>query len=150
MDRSRSSIFFACVAALAATVASGAEWRTDYDQALASAKTAKKCMLIDFNGSDWCGPCIALKKNVFDQPEFAAYADKNLLLLDIDYPRAKVLPEAVRKQNEALKHQYGIDKLGYPTVVLLGPDGKVLGQFTGYGDEGPAEIIARLNKFMGK
>jgi thioredoxin-related protein len=150
MARIRNAVFLAVVSVLAATVAGAAEWRTDYDKSLSDAKTARKCVLIDFSGSDWCGPCIALKKNVFDQPEFAAYAGGNLVLLDIDYPRDKVLPEALRKQNENLKHQYRIDKLGYPTVVLLGPDGKVLGQFTGYGDEGPAEIIARLNKFMGK
>lgn len=150
MSRRRVPVLLAALAALAAAIASGAEWRNDYEKTLATAKADRKCVLIDFSGSDWCGPCIALRRNVFDQPAFAEYADRSLILLEIDYPRTKLQPDAVKKQNEVLKHQYRIDKLGYPTVVLLDPDGRVLGQFTGYGGEGPPEIVARLDKFMGK
>ena len=48
------------------TIARGSEWQTDYEQALATAKAAKKCVLLDFTGSDWCGPCIQMKKVVFE------------------------------------------------------------------------------------
>jgi protein disulfide-isomerase len=146
----KNLLLLPAVAFLAANLASAGEWRTDYDKTLAAAKADRKCVLIDFSGSDWCGPCIALKKNVLDQPAFAAYADKNLILLNIDYPRSKALPDALTRQNETLLHQYGIDNLGLPTVVLLDPNGKILGQFTGYGGEGPAEIMARLEKYRGR
>jgi protein disulfide-isomerase len=146
----RNLVLLPALALLAVGLARAGEWRTDYGKTLAAAKADKKCVLIDFSGSDWCGPCIALKKNVFDQPAFAAYADKNLILLNIDFPKSKALPDTLTRQNDALMHQYGIEDLGLPTVVLLDPDGKVLGQFTGYGGEGPAEIMARLEKYRGR
>lgn len=133
-----------------ATIARGAEWQTDYEQALAAAKDARKCVLIDFTGSDWCPPCIEMKKAVFSKTAFLDYARKNLILVEIDYPRRKTLPENVTKQNERLKRQYGIDQKGYPTVVLLSPDGKILGELAGYGGEGPADIIAWVEKLCAR
>ncbi len=131
---------------LAAAPARAEEWQTDYDKALATAKAENKRVLLDFTGSDWCGPCIALKKKVFTQPEFAEYAAKNLVLVEVDYPNKKVLPDAVKQQNERLKKQYGIEDKGFPTIVVLGPDGKILGEFSGFRGEGPAEFIARIDK----
>ena len=132
------------------TIARGSEWQTDYEQALATAKAAKKCVLLDFTGSDWCGPCIQMKKVVFSKAAFLNYANTNLVLVEIDYPRVKTLPEKITKQNERLMHQYGIDKSGYPTVILLNPDGKILGQLEGYSGERPADIIAWVEKLRGK
>lgn len=134
----------------ATAIARGAEWQTDYEQALATAKAAKKCVLLDFTGSDWCGPCIEMKRVVFSKAAFLNYAQKNLILVEIDYPRHKTLPERITKQNERLMHQYGIDRSGYPTVVLLNPDGKILGQLEGYSGERPADIIAWVEKLRGK
>ena len=133
-----------------ATIARGAEWQTDYEQALATAKEAKKCVLLDFTGSDWCGPCIEMKRVVFSKAAFLNYAQKNLILVEIDYPRRKTLPEKITKQNERLMHQYSIDRSGYPTVVLLNPDGKILGQLEGYSGERPSDVIAWVEKLRGK
>ena len=132
------------------TIARGSEWQTDYAQALATAKTVKKCVLLDFTGSDWCGPCIEMKKLVFSKAAFLNYAKKNLVLVEVDYPKVKALPEKVTKQNERLMHQYGIDKSGYPTVILLDPGGRILGQLEGYSGERPADIIAWVEKLRGK
>jgi thioredoxin-related protein len=132
------------------TIARGSEWQTDYEQALATAKAARKCVLLDFTGSDWCGPCIEMKKVVFSKAAFLNYAKKNLVLVEVDYPRVKTLPEKVTKQNERLLHQYGIDKSGYPTVILLNPDGKMIGHLGGYGGERPADIIAWVEKLRVK
>lgn len=132
------------------TSAHGAEWNTDYDKALATAKASNKYVLIDFNGSDWCGPCIEMKKVVFSTPAFTSYANTNLILLDIDYPRKKQLPDSLKKQNDILAKQYGIDRSGYPTVVLLDPNGKKLGQLEGYGGETPADVIAWVEKLKKK
>jgi thioredoxin-related protein len=131
-------------------IARGSEWQTDYEQALATAKAANKCVLLDFTGSDWCGPCIEMKRVVFSRAAFLNYAKKNLVLVEIDYPRAKALPEKIAKQNERLLHQYGIDKSGYPTVILLNPDGKILGQLEGYSGERPANIISWIEKLRSK
>lgn len=132
------------------TIARGADWQTDYEQALATARAAGKYVLLDFTGSDWCGPCIQMKKVVFSKAVFLNYAKKNLVLVEIDYPKRKKLSGKIIKQNERLEKQYGIDKSGYPTVVLLSPDGKNLGQLEGYDGEGPAEIIAWIEKLRAK
>jgi|ERR1700731_1270655 len=140
----------ALVLALTATVAFAAEWRTDYDKALAEAKAANKYVLLDFNGSDWCGPCIEMKKVAFSKPAFFTYASTNLVLVDVDYPRKKKLPESVTKQNERLAKQYDIERSGYPAIVLLDPNGKVLGRLEGYSGETPAAMIAWVEKLKKK
>ncbi len=135
--------FLTLVALLATSVgAVAADWQTDYARALERAKAENKRVLLDFTGSDWCGPCIELKKQVFSRPEFTAYAEKNLILVEIDYPQRKKQSAELKKQNEKLAKQYGIDEKGYPTIVLLDPAGKVAREFTGYDGEKPAEFIA--------
>lgn len=131
-------------------IASGSEWQTDYERALATAKAARKFVLLDFTGSDWCGPCIQMNKVVFSKAAFLNYAKQNLVLVEVDYPRVKTLSEKIRKQNERLLQQYRIDKSGYPTVILLNPDGKILGQLEGYSGERPADIIAWVEKLRAK
>lgn len=129
-------------------IASAADgWTTDYEKALAKAKAENKLVLLDFTGSDWCGPCIALSKNVFSKSDFASYAKKHFILVEIDYPMTKKLPAALKAQNSKLKKQYGIDQKGFPTVIAIKPDGSVVGEFGGYNGEGPADIIARLEKW---
>src|SRR3977135_4539202 len=115
----------ALIIALTATVAFAAEWRTDYDKALAAAKASNKYVLLDFNGSDWCGPCIEMKKVGFSKPAFLAYANTNLVLIDVLFHSKKNPPESVTKQNERLARQYDIERSGYPPIVLLDPSGKV-------------------------
>jgi thioredoxin-related protein len=144
--------FFSCllvVLGLVTATVRADEWQTDYDKALATAKAENKRVLLDFTGSDWCGPCISLKKKVFTQPEFADYAAKNFVLVEVDYPNKKVLSDAEKQQNERLKKQYGIEDKGFPTIIVLGSDGKVLGEFSGYRGEGPAEFIAKVDKMRG-
>lgn len=148
--RPRRFFCFSIALILIAASVSGSEWQTDYEQALAAAKAGNKCILLDFTGSDWCGPCIQMNKVVFSKAAFLTYAEKNLILVEVDYPQHKKLPEKVTKQNERLMHEYGIDNSGFPTVILLNPDGKILGQLEGYGGERPADVIAWVEKLRGK
>lgn len=131
----------------AVATVSASEWQTNYEKALATAKAENKLVLLDFTGSDWCGPCIALQKNVFSQPKFIEYATKHFVLLEVDYRVKTPMPDELSKQNEKLKLQYGIDKKGYPTVIAITPEGKIIGEFCGYDGEGPDDIIARLEKW---
>ena len=119
-----------------------ADWSTDYAKALQTAKTQNKRVLLDFTGSDWCGPCIQFKKQVFSRPDFAAYAEKNLVLVEVDYPQRKKQSAELVKQNERLAKQYGIEEKGYPTVVLLDPNGKIVRELTGYDGETVVDLIA--------
>ena len=138
------------ILSLVAIKANAAGWQTDYEQALATAKTSGKHVLLNFTGSDWCGPCIQLERTVFTKANFLKYAEENLILVEIDFPRHKPLSDKVRQQNERLAQQYHIGDSGFPTVALLNPDGKILGQLEGYGGEKAAEVIAWIEKLRGK
>jgi protein disulfide-isomerase len=141
------------IATLAATIfwqANAAEstWLTDLPKAQAQAKSENKIVLMDFTGSDWCGWCIKFKKEVLDTAEFQAYAAKNVVLVELDYPNKKVQSDDLKKANAALKTQYDIH--GYPTLLVLDQNGKEIGRQVGYSEGGPTAFIAKLDKFRGK
>src|ERR1044071_8393798 len=92
-------------------------WLTDLSQAKAQAKADHKMVLMDFNGSDWCPPCKALRKNVLSSPEFSDYAKKNLVLVDVDFPRHTAQPAELKKANEALSQKFRVE--AFPTVIVL-------------------------------
>ena len=118
-------------------------WLTDYERAKLEAKESHKLLLVDFTGSDWCGWCIRLRREVFSQPEFQEYAKKNLVLLEIDFPRAKEQSRDLRTQNQNLAMQYNI--AGFPTIVVLNGEGKQVGVL-GYMPGGASAFIAELEK----
>ena len=118
-------------------------WLTSYEQAQKEAQEKHKLLLMDFTGSDWCGWCIMLDKEVFSKPEFKEYASKHLVLLELDFPRAKRMPPEVSEQNTRLMMKYGIQ--GFPTVVVFDSSGKPLGAL-GYEAGGPKVFIAHLEK----
>ena len=120
-------------------------WLTNYKDALAAAKADKKVVLADFSGSDWCPPCKALKKDL-NKPEFKKLADAKLVLLEVDFPRKKKLPDDVKAQNNDLKTQFKIE--AFPTCIVLDGDGKELGRIVGYGgkEEWQKELDAILAK----
>ncbi len=122
-------------------------WTENFEKGIATAKAEKKVALVDFTGSDWCGWCIKLDKEVFSQPKFKEYAAKNLVLVEIDFPQTKTVPKEQKAQNDALAKKYSIE--GYPTVVVLDPEGKQIGQL-GYTRGGPDAFIAELEKLTKK
>jgi protein disulfide-isomerase len=126
----------------ASVVALAADWQTDLSKALEKAKAENKFVLLDFTGSDWCGPCIELNNQALSRPEFLTYADKHLVLVEVDFPKKKKQSAELMKQNEQLYRQYGIDEKGYPTIVLLDPAGKIRAEFSGYSGENAADLIA--------
>jgi thioredoxin-related protein len=138
----RKPVFVLVVLFALLETAAAADWQTDYAKALQLAKAQNKRVLLDFTGSDWCPPCIALRKRVFSSAQFAAYAQKNLILVELDFPQRKEQSAQLKSQNEKLSSQYGIDEKGFPTVILVDPSGKVLREFTGYEGESVAETIA--------
>lgn len=121
----------------------GEGWETDYAKAQAQAKAENKLLLLDFTGSDWCGWCIKLNKEVFSQPKFKEYAAKNLVLVEVDFPNNKPQSAELKKQNNELQNKYKIE--GYPTIVVLNGDGKKVGEL-GYTPGGPDAFLAELNK----
>ncbi len=119
-------------------------WIDDQTKALAQAKADKKMVLMDFTGSDWCGWCIKMDKEVFDTPEFKEYAKDHLVLLELDYPHKKELAPQTKAQNDKLAKQYGVE--GFPTMIVLDADGKQVKSFDGYQAGGAKGFIAELQK----
>lgn len=135
---------FLCVTLLALPVFAGElSWGTALPAALAQAKKDNKMVLMDFTGSDWCGWCKKLDKEVFSTPEFADYAKKNLVLVEVDFPANKNQTAELKKANAALKEKYGAE--GFPTIVIVSGEGKELWKQVGYMPGGPKAWIAKLD-----
>jgi len=120
------------------------DWLHDYNKAQEEAKANHKLLFLNFTGSDWCGWCIKLDKDIFSQPQFKNYAHDNLVLVELDFPRRKSQPTEEKKQNVQLARQYEV--LGFPTIVVLNSNGQKVWQFDGYFPGGPEAFIAQLQK----
>ncbi|MEY2488307.1 MAG: hypothetical protein QOC70_249 [Verrucomicrobiota bacterium] len=116
---------------------------TSYEQGQQEAKANNKLVLLDFTGSDWCGWCILLDREVFSKPKFKEYASRNLVLVEVDFPRTKPLSDTMRKQNMRLAQQYQVQS--FPTIIVLNSDGKMVAEL-GYMKGGPDAFIAVLEK----
>jgi protein disulfide-isomerase len=119
-------------------------WGTDLKKAQEEAKTNHRLLLLDFTGSDWCGYCIQLDKAILSKPEFKDYANKNLVLVEIDFPRRKQQSVETRKQNEELAKRYQIE--GFPTLIVLNGEGKAVWRYDGFYTGGLAAFLAELDK----
>lgn len=126
--------------AVDAAPAENLDWVTDFESAKAEAAKSGKDLLVDFTGSDWCGWCIRLRKEVFDLPAFKP-ASKDFVFVELDFPHQKTLPEALKKQNEALQEKFGVT--GFPTILLLDASGVPYAQ-TGYQPGGPEAYLKHL------
>jgi thiol:disulfide interchange protein len=130
--------------AAVSTVSFGKElegWTTDVDAAIAQAKKENKAVLVEFTGSDWCPPCIMMRKNVFSKKEFIDAASKKYVLVEVDLPQAdKEL--AARSQIVATK--YNIE--GFPTVVLLNGEGKEFSRFFAAEHPKLEDFLAHIDK----
>jgi protein disulfide-isomerase len=141
------SIFLAAIvcSVLAAPFARAQSgWLNDYKKAQQEARASNKFLLLDFTGSDWCGWCKKLDKEILSQSQFKNYARENLVLLEVDFPRAKPQSLELRKQNQELAQQYQV--AGFPTIVVLSGDGQKLWQYDGYFPDGAEAFIAQLEK----
>lgn len=123
------------------------DWVTNFKKASATAKESGKYILLDFCGSDWCGWCKKLDNEVFSKNEFKKYAKSNLVCVQVDFPRYKRQNGGLKKQNAKLMKQYGVQ--GFPTVILLAPDGELVGK-TGYRKGGPKQYVEYLKGMIDK
>jgi thiol:disulfide interchange protein len=139
--------------ALATHASAGDGWLENYGEAIALAKKEHKPVLIDFTGSDWCMPCMIMKKRVFDTDAFKKYAVGHLVLLEVDFPQGKQMPPQQFQQNQELGEKYGaIDSVGtlrVPTVTLINDKGAVLATQNG-AFLSPDELIKWIEDSMRK
>lgn len=129
-------------------------WQTDMNKAVEISKKTKKPLLLFFTGSDWCGWCIRLQKEVLKTAEFANWAQENAVLVELDFPRRTPQQPEIQQQNSALQQMFQVQ--GYPTIWFAKPgikDGKIsldrMGS-TGYVAGGPAKWLEAANQIVGK
>lgn len=122
-------------------------WLTNYKNAVKKAQKEKKRLLLNFTGSDWCGWCVRLDKEVFSKKDFVTYANKNLVCVKLDFPRKKQIPQAEQKQNFELQTKYNVE--GYPTILVLDNNEKLL-MSTGYEAGGAKNYVQHLENGLKK
>ena len=125
------------------------EWLTNFDQARSTAVLEHKHILLSFSGSDWCAPCIKMKKEVFESEPFQSIAQEKLVLVRADFPRQRKnqLPQEQVKHNEALAEKYNPDGK-FPLTLLLDQNGKIVKQWDGYSFASQDKFIADLNQML--
>ncbi|MDE0915456.1 MAG: thioredoxin family protein [Planctomycetota bacterium] len=144
------STLLALAAVLTSSLApAGDHWVADYDEAVQLAKKQGKHLFVDFTGSDWCGWCIRLHDEVFDHDEFLTPMNKDYILVSLDFPNSAEIKAKVPnpQRNAALAQMHAV--AGYPTVLLMTPDGLVYGR-TGYEPGGPEAYVKHVTELRTK
>ena len=121
------------------------KWHLNIQEAKEIAQKEHRHILLNFSGSDWCGPCILLRKEIFDDPAFSAFADTALVLVNADFPRMKKnqLSKQQQEQNDQLADKYN-SQGKFPLTLLLDADGKVIKQWEGNPSVKSAEFSAQV------
>jgi thioredoxin-related protein len=124
------------------------QWTMDFDAAKQVAAEKNLPILLDFSGSDWCGWCKLMERQVFSQKEWTAYATNSIMQVLIDFPSDKSrIPGKYIDRNNKLKDQFEI--AGFPTFIILDSDGKtVLGQLSAGENKTPQSFIAELRQLF--
>lgn len=123
------------------------DWQTDFSKAKEIAKNEKKPIVLVFQGSDWCGPCIKLDREVWSTAEFKEYSKNHFVMLKADFPKRSKnsLSKEQQDKNNALAEKY--NKRGYfPFVVVLNANGDVKGS-TGYQNMEPVQFEKLLSSY---
>jgi len=118
------------------------------ENAAQKAKQENKHIFMNFSGSDWCRSCILLKKTILDTPKFIDFAKKELILVDVDFPRKKknLLDKVQTEYNEKLAAQYNPDGQ-FPTIIILDSDLNILAK-TGYKRLSPEKYIEHIKTLI--
>lgn len=121
------------------------KWNSNFSTAQQNAQSEHKFILLNFSGSDWCGPCIRMKKEIFDSPEFQEFALKELVLVNADFPRQKKnkLSKEQQVQNDQLADKYNQAGL-FPNTILLNEKGEVLKSWQGFQNQGTTAFISEI------
>lgn len=137
------------IATIGPISANAQEWQVNFDKAKEIAKKEDRKIILVFQGSDWCAPCIKLEREVWNTEEFQTYAKKHFVMLQADFPRKQKnkLSAEQEEHNRILAERY--NKNGYfPFVVVMNEEGEVIGE-TSYQKISPSEYISLLESFKG-
>ncbi|WP_396633960.1 thioredoxin family protein [Maribacter sp. R86514] len=141
-------IVFLLFAVISFSSITAQDWNTDFTTAKKLAETNDLPIILVFQGSDWCAPCIKLDRAIWSTNEFKEYAKEHYVMLQADFPRRKknALPEEQLNKNKALAENYNRQGI-FPFVVVMNANGEVYGE-TSYKKLTPKEYIQELNSFI--
>ncbi|MFO1461593.1 MAG: thioredoxin family protein [Verrucomicrobiota bacterium] len=142
----RFSLYLVLLMGAAAVAVATPGWLSSYDQALKFAKKTKHPILLNFTGSDWCVWCKRMGKESLGTKEFIRFASTNLLLVEVDFPETTPQPQEVKQANASLQAQFGVS--GFPTFILVSPEGKELGRHVGYLKGGAPAFTSLIQTWM--
>lgn len=120
-------------------------WEENLESALQKAKQENKAVLVNFTGSDWCIWCQRLSNEVFSKSEFEDYANDNLILVRLDFPKNIEQSVETKMYNNQLAQRYGIE--GFPTILLFNSSGNLVLR-TGYQPGGPVNYVNHLKSYL--
>jgi thioredoxin-related protein len=124
-------------------------WHYNLDEARQLARDQHKYILLNFSGSDWCAPCIQLRKQILDNPDFLQMADSSLILVNADFPRSRKNQLSTKQQalNNAMADKYN-SQGKFPYTLLLDADGKVLKTWEGFRDVRPTDFAMEVRSVI--
>lgn len=125
------------------------EWLNNFDEAQQQAKADHKTILLNFSGSDWCAPCIKMRRDIFETPAFQDYASQKLVLVRADFPRNKKhqLEAAQKAHNEKLAEKYNPEGK-FPLTLVLDANGKVIHSWDGFNNQSVDDFLKELDKHV--
>ncbi|MGB1037397.1 MAG: thioredoxin family protein [Bacteroidia bacterium] len=119
-----------------------------FENSLEQAKKSNKNLLLIFSGSDWCKPCILLKKNILDTEEFSTFSDSNFIQLHLDFPykKANQLEKEEKLRNEKLAERYNSEGV-FPKIVIIDYQQNILGEVHYSKSMDTNQLINQLKSF---
>ena len=131
MMTSIKTVLFALCTFACTSLSQAGDFHSDYETAKKKAKEENKPLLVKFTGSDWCPPCKALDAAIFSQEKFKKEVEKDFVVAVLDFPKQKELPEGQKEKNQKAKNEFDVS--GFPTVLLINQEGKVIKKMVGFG-----------------
>jgi len=124
-------------------------WVNNLEQAEQKAQKEHKLIILNFSGSDWCGPCIRMHKEIFDSENFRQYANDNLIMVNADFPRMKKnqLPKDQQKSNDILADKYNAEG-NFPYTLFLDSNGKVIYTWKGFYNKGAESFTEEVKQLV--
>ena len=131
---------------LSFSIMSFSKWQPDFETARKIAQQKNELILLNFSGSDWCGPCMRLRKEIFESEVFEKMADTSLVMLNADFPRNRKnqLDKETQKENNTLADKYNPDGK-FPFTLLLDSNGNIIKSWEGLPNESAQEFADEIN-----
>jgi thioredoxin-related protein len=135
MKNSNQFMFTLLFAVCVSLNASGVDWREDYISGLKEAEQTSRPVFILFTNTKTCSYCINADKWIFSRYAFNKFCKNDVIPIRVNYaPLFGTGKKVNRSDFKRIKDQLNIPSdiktEGWPYIVLISPDGKILHQST--------------------